>query len=79
MWCPDWISIDFLTLCMQGEIFSRQHFEIYTFFFFFHKIGFDIFMQIVSLETISMNGLFSRKNKKKNITTWLSVELAKKW
>ena len=59
---------------MLGKIFSRQHIEI--FFFFFLETVFDISCKLSPLETICINWqiLFSGKNKKE-IISLLSTEL----
>ena len=67
----------------SGEIFSRQHFEVFFLFFprfwFFMQIISDISCKLSPLETIFMKCLilFSGKNKK-NITNLSSIELTQR-
>ena len=67
-----------LTLSILGKNFSRQHFEIFCFFFLENRIlGFDNSCKLSPEETICMNChiLFSGKNKK-NLISLPSAESA---
>ena len=59
--------LKFLMLGMLGKNCDRLHFTFFFFFYFFLKIGFEIFMQIVtsgdSLHEMSKPSF--RENKKK--------------
>ena len=71
---------EMLMLSVLGILFSRQHIEIFFFFFFsLQKTGFDISCKLSPKETVCMKcqSLFSGENMK-NIVNLLSAELAQR-